>query len=148
MRARRRPHEQKPHAPPVLDVCIHGQPVSSQSANRRSLEVWKNRVRSACIAALRDGSQPIDGPVRLQVTFYRESELGDVDNLLKPVQDALQDVAYGNDRQVSDATARRRDVNSAFKVRCMSHALARAFSDGRQFVHIEMWQDPDRETLG
>jgi len=30
----------------------------------------------------------------------------------------------------------------------MSPALAMAFSDGRQFVHIEVWCNPDQETIG
>ena len=91
---------------------------------------------------------PLIGAVGLQVTFYRESELGDVDNLLKPIQDALQGIVYHNDRQISDVTARRRDIDSSFKVRYISPALAMAFSDGRQFAHIEVWRNPDQETIG
>lgn len=82
------------------------------------------------------------------MTFYREAELGDVDNLVKPIQDALQGIAYHNDRQITDMTARRRDIDSSFKVRYMSPALAMAFSDGRQFVHIEVWRNPDQEAIG
>jgi hypothetical protein len=52
----------------------------------------------------------------MTVTFYRDSVLGDVDNLTKPVLDALQGVAYINDRQVSDVSAGRRDINGRFRV--------------------------------
>ena len=82
------------------------------------------------------------------MTFYREAELGDVDNLVKPIQDALQGIAYHNDRQITDMTARRRDIDSSFKVRYMSPTLAMAFSDGRQFVHIEVWRNPDQKVVG
>lgn len=146
--ARRARSANEPKSPRVLDVCVHGQPLSAQSASRLALEAWKQRVRSACIAAWKKGEPPLDVAVKLQVTFYRQSELGDVDNLLKPIQDALQGIAYRNDRQVVDASARRRDIDKAFKVRYMSRALALAFSDGRQFVHIEVWCNPDQETIG
>ncbi len=146
--ARRRLVKDEPPAPRVLDVCVHGQAVSAQSSGRTGLQAWQKRVRSASIAAWKPNEPPIDGSVRLQVTFYRESELGDVDNLLKPIQDALQGVAYNDDRQITDVTARRRDIDSSFKVRYMSPALAMAFSDGRQFVHIEVWRSPDQEDIG
>jgi Holliday junction resolvase RusA-like endonuclease len=132
----------------MLDVCVHGQPVSAQTAKRGALEAWKRHVRAACIAAWKQGQPPLDAAVGLQVTFYRESELGDVDNLLKPIQDALQGIAYHNDRQISDVSSRRRDIDKAFKVRYMSPALATAFSNGRQFVHIEVWCNPDQERVG
>jgi Holliday junction resolvase RusA-like endonuclease len=121
--------------------------VSAQTAYRAALQAWKQRVRSACVSAWKQAERPIDGPVRLRVTFYREFKLGDVDNLVKPIQDALQGVAYRNGRQVTDVTGRGRDIDSAFKVRYMSPALAMAFSDGRQFVHIEVWQNPDQEAV-
>jgi hypothetical protein len=82
------------------------------------------------------------------VTFYRKSELGDLDNLLKPIQDALQDVAYHNDCQISDLRSFRRNIDGSFKVRYMSPALAMAFSDGRPFVHVELWRHPDQENVG
>lgn len=84
----------------------------------------------------------------MRVTFFRESELGDVDNLAKPILDALQGVVYRNDRQIAEAVSRRRDIESSFKVRYMSPALAMAFSDGRQFVHIQVWRNPDQEVVG
>jgi Holliday junction resolvase RusA-like endonuclease len=145
--ARRRGADE-PKPPRILDFCVHGQAVSAQTGRRHALQAWKQRIRSACVAAWKDGEPPIRGTVRLQVTFYRESELGDVDNLLKPIQDALQGVAYLDDRQIRDVAGRRRDIDSSFKVRYMSPALAMAFSDGRHFVHIELWRDPDQEAVG
>lgn len=140
--------QDKPPVEPLFDFCVHGQPVSAQTAYRKALQAWKHQIRLVCIAAWGRDRRPLDGPVRLQVTFYRETALGDVDNLVKPVQDALQGVAYHDDRQISDVTGRRRDIDSSFKVRYMSSALAMAFSDGRQFVHIEVWRNPDQEAVG
>jgi hypothetical protein len=74
--------------------------------------------------------------------------IGDVDNLIKPIQDALQGVVYSNDRQVSDTIGNRRRIDASFVVRYMSMPLAAAFSDGRAFVHIRVYRSPRRQTLG
>ncbi len=142
----RRPSVGKEAADPVLfDVCVHGQPISAQSARRDLLDAWKQRVRIECRA--RWQGPPLQGDVRLRVTYYGERFRMDVDNLKKPIQDALQEIAYANDRQVTDSEGRRRDINDAFKVRYMSASLALAFSDGRPFVHIEIWGDPNQERI-
>lgn len=82
------------------------------------------------------------------MTFYRETELGDLDNLVKPILDALEGITYLNDRQVSDLRAQRKDIDSPLRVRYMSEPLAMAFSDGRQFVHLGVWRDPDQGIVG
>ena len=90
----------------------------------------------------------MEEPVIVRVTHYCETAIGDVDNLTKPIQDALQGVIYLNDRQVTDTIGNRRNINASFRVRYISLPLASAFSDGRQFVHIRVWRSPRREDLG
>ena len=96
--ARRPARRRAPLGIPALEVCVHGQPVSAQTANRRALQAWKDRVRAACEAAWGVGQLPIEGGVTIRVTHYFEVSIGDVDNLMKPIQDALQGVAYVNDK--------------------------------------------------
>ena len=69
---------------------------------------------------------PWDRDVELRVTQYSERRVADRDNLIKPIQDTLQGIAYRNDRQV----------------------LALAFSSGDEFLHIRVWPSPDTEDLG
>jgi crossover junction endodeoxyribonuclease RusA len=109
------------------------------------LAVWKELVRDVCQRAW--NRPPLVGPVRLRVTYYCESTRIDGDNLRKPVQDALQGIIYGNDRDVRSGGDRIIDINRALKVRYMSAELALAFSDGRPFVHIEVWDNPDLESV-
>jgi crossover junction endodeoxyribonuclease RusA len=76
--------------------------------------------------------------VELRITHYAETRAGDMDNMVKPIQDALQGLAYSNDGKV-DVTGNWRNINASFHVRYMSLALATAFSDGREFVPIRLW---------
>jgi hypothetical protein len=146
--ARRLAGRQQPLDIPALEVCVHGQPVSAQTGNRRALQAWTGRVRAACEAALGAGQLPIEGSVTIRVTHYFEISIGDVDNLVKPIQDALQGVAYANDKQVTDVIGNRRNIDGSFRVRYISERLAAAFTDGRPFVHIRVWQSPKPEELG
>ena len=128
----RRAIPQRPNEPaPDFEVCVHGRPVSAQTARRQALQAWKQRVRAAC-----------------EEVWAERPPIGDVDNLIKPIQDALQGVIYWNDRQVSDTIGNRRRIDASYVVRYMSMRLAAAFSDGRQFVHIRVYRSPRRQALG
>ena len=94
------------------------------------------------------GQRPIDGNVRIRVIHYYETIIGDVDNLTKPIQDALQGIVYVNDRQVNEVTGKRLHIDDPYRVRFMSKTLGAAFSDGREFVHIRVWLSPKQENLG
>ena len=51
--------------------------------------------------------EPLDGPVSVAMHFYFPNKRGDLDNRVKPVLDALEGVAYENDRQVVRYVAER-----------------------------------------
>lgn len=120
--------------------------MSAQTTKRAALQAWKQQVRAACEEVWAD-LPPINGQVVIGVTHYCETVIGDVDNLIKPIQDALQGVVYWNDRQVSDTIGNRRQIDASYVVRYMSMPLARAFSDGRQFVHIRVFRSPQQQAL-
>ena len=71
-----------------------------------------------------------------------------MDNLIKPIQDALQGIAYANDRVVKDVPGNWRKIDAPFRLHHISRPLVDAFSDGHQFVHIRLWRAPDEEDLG
>ncbi len=84
----------------------------------------------------------------MRVTHYSERRIADRDNLIKPIQDALQGVVYHNDMQIKDAMCNWRNINSKFTVRFVSMPLAVAFSTGDEFLHVRLWTSPEMEDLG
>lgn len=92
--------------------------------------------------------QPFHFDVELRVAQYSERRLADRDNLIKPIQDVLQSIAYLDDRQVKDSTSNWRDINGKFTIRFASLLLALAFVDGQSFLHVRLWASPDIEDLG
>jgi crossover junction endodeoxyribonuclease RusA len=143
--ARHAPRVEPPPERALFDVCVHGQPISAQTARRDLLNAWKQQVSRASAAVWT--RPPLVGDVRIRVSYYSDTSRIDEDNLKKPIQDALQGIVYMNDRQVKQGIGRLYDINAALKVRYMSEALAMAFSDGRPFIHIEVWHNPDTERV-
>lgn len=90
------------------------------SANRY-WRVWRNRAvlsdegRSyrfqvrAAVGRPSDHGWPLEGPVAVTLAWYRGRQAGDLDNRTKPVLDALNGVAYRDDRQVTAIIATRHE---------------------------------------
>nr|WP_294504201.1 RusA family crossover junction endodeoxyribonuclease [uncultured Rhodopila sp.] len=133
--------------PPDFEICVHGRPVSAQAHNRNRLAIWQHAVKTAALDAWPSGQQPFAAEIELRVTHYAGARIADMDNLVKPIQDALQGVCYPHDGRV-DVTGNWRDINGRFRVRYMSPRLAAAFSDGREFVHVRVWRAAGERDLG
>ena len=69
---------------------------------------YKRTVEARCwLAKVR----PISGAVALEIHWYRPAKRGDVDNILKPLLDALKDHAFGDDATVARLVAERHDTD-------------------------------------
>lgn len=53
--------------------------------------------------------RPLSGDVRLSFTAYRPRQVGDLDNLIKIIQDSLKGSAWHDDKQVVEIHAYRKD---------------------------------------
>jgi hypothetical protein len=87
--------------------------------------------------------------VQITVTYFHDGSAVriDNDNLLKPIQDALNNLVYVDDRQITDCTVRKTDINGRFAVRGMPPLLAEAFSNGTEFLHVRIEARPDHGEL-
>jgi len=79
-------------------------------------------ARAAAVAR----AQPLFGPVHLALTVYRPRRVGDLDNSLKVLNDALNGVAWLDDEQVVRIHALRED--DAASPRVELHATAERFA--------------------
>jgi crossover junction endodeoxyribonuclease RusA len=71
----------------------------------------------------------------------------DNDNLVKPIQDALNALVYADDGLITDTSLRKTDLNGRFQVRGMSPILAEGFCSGEEFLHIRIEAAPDHGVL-
>lgn len=80
---------------------MRGVMVKSEDARQYVLEV--------AMEARLNGLKPREGDVKIVLDFYRPRKAGDLDNRIKIVLDGLQGVAFRDDSQVIEITARRHD---------------------------------------
>jgi crossover junction endodeoxyribonuclease RusA len=129
-----------------FDFIILGTPLSQQAKNR-NLRRWKSHVRACAQAKWPPQDQPVTGNIKIIVVYYHDGAALDTDNMLKPIQDALIGLIYNDDRQVTDITAGKRDINGSFRVRGLSSSLAEGFSSNNEFVHIRVEEAPNPQEL-
>lgn len=119
------------------DCVVLGIPRSVQ-ASRASIERWKAQVQAVAAAAWPSGSPPLDHEAQIHVTYYHEGAPLDVDNMLKPILDALCGIVYQDDKQLTDTHGHLRDLNAQYRVRGMTPAQANGFTSNGPFVHIRI----------
>lgn len=130
-----------------FEFIVDGPPVSQQTRRRERLKAWKTTVRQAAEKYWSVDQKPATGLVMLQITYFYDSVAMDVDNLVKPIQDALVGLAYVDDNQVTDVLVRKRDLSGNFRVENMTSILAEGFAGGNEFLYIVVSDAPDQEVL-
>jgi crossover junction endodeoxyribonuclease RusA len=83
----------------------------------------------------------------LSVTYFYESGAMDIDNLLKPISDALKGLVYLDDEQVTDVLCRKRNLNGNLRIENLSGVLAEGLSRGSQFLYIVVEEAPNQEVI-
>lgn len=83
----------------------------------------------------------------LTITNFYESISMDVDNIPKPILDALRGLVYLDDEQVTDVLCRKRDLNSSLRIENPSSVLAEGFSRGHEFLYVVVEEAPDQEVI-
>ncbi len=130
-----------------FEFIVNGPPISLQTKRRSRLQAWKATVRQEAERYWTIGSPPTAELVTIAITYYFEGASLDVDNMIKPIQDALNGLVYADDKQVSDAVGRKRDLDGSFRIKGMSPVLAEGFCRGNEFLHIRVEEAPDHREL-
>lgn len=89
----------------------------------------------------------MDGDCEVFITEFSEFATRDRDNLAKPILDAMQQVAYLNDKQVKAVHVEWCDIGGSYIVRYMSPVVAAALSVGREFLWVRVSVHVPRKDL-
>jgi crossover junction endodeoxyribonuclease RusA len=121
-----------------FDFVIEGPPVSQQTKNRARLQAWKQAVRLAAQNYWNAADPASADELTIVVTNFYQTAAPDVDNIVKPIQDALKGLVYADDNQITDCHTRKRKIDGAFKVKGLSRALADGFVNYKDFIHVKV----------
>ena len=83
----------------------------------------------------------------LTITYFHEGNSLDVDNIPKPILDALKDLVYSDDAQVTDLVCRKRNLNGDLRIENLSSVLAEGFNRGNEFLYVVVEDAPDQEVI-
>ncbi|MDF5738413.1 MULTISPECIES: RusA family crossover junction endodeoxyribonuclease [unclassified Nostoc] len=133
-----------------FEFIVNGRPVSQQARKRgkgNRLQDWKKTVRQEAEKYWSSEQKTATGWVMLQITYFYDSVEIDIDNIVKPIQDAIKGLAYVDDNQVSDLLVRKRNLSGNFRIENMTSTLAEGFARGNEFLHIVVINAPNQEVI-
>ena len=130
-----------------FDFIVEGPPVSQQTRRKERLRAWKQIVRQAAEHYWNTADMPSDDQLSIEVTNFYETAAPDVDNIVKPIQDALIGLVYHDDNQITDCNTRKRKIDGAFRVKGLSRALADGFVQYKDFVHVKVYLSGNFEQI-
>ncbi len=130
-----------------FEFIVDGPPVSQQTRRRERLKEWKTTVRQEAEKYWSSEQKTAMGDVMLQITYFYDAVIMDVDNIVKPIQDAIIGLTYVDDDQVTDILVRKKNLSGNFKVENMTQTLAEGFARGTEFLYIVVTDAPNQEVF-
>jgi crossover junction endodeoxyribonuclease RusA len=129
-----------------FEFLVPGPAVSQQTRRQAHRRAWIERVRRN--AARRWESEATETePVALTLTYLHGEGAGDLDNLAKPVLDALKGLVFLDDYQVTDLVLRKRNLSAILRIENPSPLLSSGFDLGSPFLHVLVDIAPDQELV-
>jgi crossover junction endodeoxyribonuclease RusA len=130
-----------------IEFLIGGVPVSLQ-ASGGSRDTWKARVLSAATTADVGGEWAIARPIYMTILHFPDSEMiGDIDNIVKPILDALAPNVYSDDNQVERVWVQKFEPGRVFSVETPTPTLAAALDSARPVTYIRIDDDETQKAL-
>jgi crossover junction endodeoxyribonuclease RusA len=94
-----------------FEFLIPKRPVSLQTKNRKNLQAWKNFVQGAALKVWLAGRPAVSSPaLRCTIVYVCDRSPADIDNIIKPIQDALVGLVFEDDFLISDVDSHRRFI--------------------------------------
>ena len=126
-----------------IEFLVPGTPVSAQAKLARSRDDWKRRVREASAGVLPRDHWATEGRIAATLFFFPERPMrGDVDNIVKPVLDALSRYIYLDDRQVERVLVQKFEPRNLFPFATPSERLKEALVGGKPMLYVRLSDDP------
>ncbi|OBQ22710.1 MAG: endodeoxyribonuclease RusA [Anabaena sp. WA113] len=112
-------------------------PVSSQGSPKGKNEL-KTVVRAEA-QKVWTGSSPIkDANLQLTLIYLCRDNPPDTDNIIKPIQDALNKLVYEDDRLISDVESHRRFLSEPIDITNLPLLLQQGVIIGKECVYVKV----------
>lgn len=130
-----------------FELIVEGIPASVNKQGK-TYQTWIHQV--ATLARTRWGDRPplTRVSIRLEIIFFYEKYTQlDVDNIIKPIQDSLNNIVYIDDRLVFDVMARKRQLTGRYHLMETTVPLSYQIEQKQNFVYVRISEIEDIKDL-
>lgn len=129
----------------TFEFTVDG-PAFSQRADRRSLRNWRQRIRDSAKSRW-DKETPVVEDVMVTITYFHDGSRFDIDNILKPLLDAMSKLIFVDDSQITDLLCRKRILKDDLEIQNLSTILNEPLRRSRPLVYIVVETAPNQGVL-
>jgi crossover junction endodeoxyribonuclease RusA len=123
---------------PLFEILIPRRPVSHQAKNRENLQAWKDYIYGRARNEWIGGTPCVEIGLRLTLVYLCDDSPADIDNIIKPIQDALVGIVYADDALISDVDSHRRFLSDAIDVTNLPPLLIKGATLGEECIYIRV----------
>ena len=91
----------------LFELLLPRRPVSHQAKDSPNKQAWKDYIYSRAFSIWRQ-APIVEGGLEFTVVYLCESDPCDINNIIKPIQDALNRLVYADDELVWDVAGHMR----------------------------------------
>jgi Holliday junction resolvase RusA-like endonuclease len=129
-----------------FEFLIRKRPVSHQARHRSNLQAWKSFVTNEAKKVWSSSTPPVSSPsLRFSIVYLCNDTPADIDNIIKPIQDALVGLVFEDDSIVSDVDSHRRFLTEPIDVTNLPSLLQIGVAEGNECVYVRV---SDAQDLG
>jgi crossover junction endodeoxyribonuclease RusA len=121
----------------LLEFLLPRRPLSHQSGNTQHKQAWRDFVYGRAHAAWK-GTPLTERGLKFTVVYLCEAHPIDINNVIKPIQDALNSLVYADDSQVTDVTGHLRYLSEPTDILTLPPLLADAVVNGVESVYVRV----------
>jgi len=121
-----------------LELLLEAVPLSFK-ASPASRDAWKEQIRVAINTILDPSGWATESPVSVTIFYFPDGPMnGDIDNIVKPILDALMPRIYVNDAQVERVWVQKFESEKSFRIDNPTVKLAAAIDAEPPIVYIRV----------
>jgi Holliday junction resolvase RusA-like endonuclease len=129
-----------------FECLIPKRPVSLQTKSRKNLQSWKNYIGIEA-RKIWGNMLPIeDESLRVSIIYLCDDSPADIDNIIKPIQDALVGIIFQDDSLVSDVDSHRRFLDEPINLVGLPPLLQAGAVIGKECIYIKVSTAEDLEN--
>lgn len=119
-----------------LEILIPSTPVSQQGSPRGK-KAWQQKIQDDVKNMEPEGCHSHTGDVSVIIYYFSPERMqGDIDNIVKPILDAMCSRVYVDDRQVISVFVKKFEPGKLVDIIDPSDTLTRAINHDRPVVYI------------